>query len=481
MRPRTLLILALVVAALAAFIFWIERDLPSTERRAELAKRVVPVEAEEVTALVIERRGERVRLEREEKAGAGDEGDAADAADLGPGRWRLAEPLAARADGEAVDRLVRDLAALEREREVEGTERSEVGLEVPRARLTLETASATHTLEVGAEVPAGSSVVVAVDGGETLFVVPDRFWAEVDKEAGAWRDRSLFVSTRDEIQRVAVERPGAQRLLLARRGESFWIESPATDRADAEAVDGLLREITSARAARFVDEQEPDVAAMGLETPSAVVEVVVDGREEPWRLELGAPVDETGDRRFARVDGQLVELGGALATTLERDPGSWHSLALTDLQAYQIDEARVTDETGVLELERQTGDWLRDGETIPYTVASDLLYAVGDAKGSAVISPDEAASLALHPETAELTIELSGSEREATLRLWPAVEGRVPAGSDDRQWRVWLPEEAAASIRDKLAAVRAAEPEAAADSDADAAADAAAGAPPEEE
>ena len=44
MRPRTLLVLAAVVAALAAWVFFHERELPSSDERRRLARRVFRLE-----------------------------------------------------------------------------------------------------------------------------------------------------------------------------------------------------------------------------------------------------------------------------------------------------------------------------------------------------------------------------------------------------------------------------------------------------
>ena len=156
MRPRTLLVLAAVVAALAAWVLLHERELPSSDERRRLARRVFRLEPDQVSALTIEWRGRTVRLERE---AAGVE-DAAPAA----GGWRLVEPFAGRADGALVERLVGDLAGLEIVRRLEGAKRAEVGLEPPRGRLTFRGVGGEGTLELGGEVPASPNVVVAVAG-----------------------------------------------------------------------------------------------------------------------------------------------------------------------------------------------------------------------------------------------------------------------------------------------------------------------------
>jgi len=48
-RPRTLLVLLIVVVALGAFIRFYERDLPSSEERAKQAKKVLDFKKDQVT------------------------------------------------------------------------------------------------------------------------------------------------------------------------------------------------------------------------------------------------------------------------------------------------------------------------------------------------------------------------------------------------------------------------------------------------
>lgn len=65
MRPRSLLVLALLVLALGAFLWFVERDLPGSEERAERARLLLPgLDPGTVTAVTVETEEERWRLER---------------------------------------------------------------------------------------------------------------------------------------------------------------------------------------------------------------------------------------------------------------------------------------------------------------------------------------------------------------------------------------------------------------------------------
>ena len=97
MNPRTTAILALVVAALGAFVYFYE--IRGGERRAEAeteAKRLFPgLEAAEITSLELRTSdGQDARIERT------------------PDGWRLREPRDFPADGATVDSLVAALARL---------------------------------------------------------------------------------------------------------------------------------------------------------------------------------------------------------------------------------------------------------------------------------------------------------------------------------------------------------------------------------
>ncbi len=86
MRPRTLWILLSLVVGLAAFVWFVERDLPGSDERAERAKRVFDVELDEISRISWARGEERVELSR---SGAGE-----------APTWRLEAPFYV-ASGEA--------------------------------------------------------------------------------------------------------------------------------------------------------------------------------------------------------------------------------------------------------------------------------------------------------------------------------------------------------------------------------------------
>ncbi len=528
MKPRTLLVLALVVAGLGAFIWFVDRDLPSSEERAELGKKVFgDLDTGQVQALVLEWGDHKVRLERQPAAESASSSSDSEGESSEPGAvaptiaaapgWRLTEPAGiapAAADGAAVDRLLDTLVGLVKSRTVEGADPAAAGLDPPRAKVTLVTAAgekakvgdegagAEKVLEIGAEVPASSSTLVRLAGRADAYVVDGGVYADVTKAPGDWRDKRLFTADRDRVRRVTLSGgPAGEPVVLARRGEDFWIESPIVDRADRDHADRLLTDLGSLTAQSFVDHPEGTASDLGLEPPEEVVEVKLAaaaapggtsaaaeksgtegeaggaakpgaapeggvGVSEEFRLELGHPVSAGSAVRYARAGGGIVEVQTPLAEAVARPLAQWQATTLTGLRLYQIDRAEVERGATKIALARDGSEWKRNGETISYTPVSEFLYAVTDARADRLVRRSEAVRQGadLATPTLTVTLEPSGGAEPETLSLYPpvaALEGRVPATASGRDFVLLLPADTGDKVRDKLDHLEKAEPVAA--------------------
>ena len=454
MRPKSVLVLFVIVVALLAFIWFYERELPSSDERGELAKKALLFDRSEIEQIELEREGQRVRLVRIQSEPDAEEGDVS----LGffEDEWRLEEPFAGRADVDLVNGLLDALESVEKLRQLEGMGASEAGLDSPRATLLLHTDAGITELAVGSEVPASETMIVRVNEDDPQ-VVSNSLWSHLSEEPGNWRSKDLYLGERDAIHSVVLETETA-RIRLARRGDSFWIEEPLEDRADRERIRALLGSIVGLRVHAFIDEPEDSLADLGLDPPVATVEVAaLDGQQE-FRLDWGLPVSEDATRSFARVGEQIFETSTPLAEYLVSSPEEWRSLALTTFETHQIDSVRVLNDEGELELRRAGADWQRNDERISFTAVSDLLYSLVEAKASGFDSTVELADADAGQAEPHFDITLSDGQREQVLSLGQATGGGIAVRSSDREAILVLEAEVLNEIRQKLAEVRAAEP-----------------------
>lgn len=473
MRPKSLAPLAAVVLGLGAFIWFVERDLPSSDERAERAKKVLAFDEDDVDSLSFLPVGgdSPLKLVRQEKT--------EEAPPPSASRWHLVAPLEAAADDGAVSRLLSSLADLEKKRTLEDMPPQDAGLEQPRATVTVGLGNETTTLEIGAELPGSKTMLVAVTGdgakGNEVYVVADTLLDQLSGEVDTWRNRKLFPAQRDDIESVRLEK-GPSVVLLSFGEDGAWLEEPLRDRAEESLTNQLLQALVDLQAKSFLDD-EPK--AVGVEA-GGLVEVTLSGRDEPWRIELGStsgpaeggePEGADGGAVDARVDGKPVRLSG-LSEALARPPLDWRSRAVLSLPVYRIDRVEVVEgeAAGVagavpgaeaaaspLELSRQEGDWLRGSERVSFSSINDLLYALADLRAEDFVD-----GTGLDGREAALTFTLTGTDSEGAgeeqvLRLFDR-SGRVLALVTGRPDALLLDSGSLQTIRSKLDEVRKAEP-----------------------
>lgn len=465
MRPRTLLVLLAVVLGLGAFIWFYERELPSSEERAELEKKVLRVEKDDVTALTLQSNAGTVRLERvplpaPEKKEGEEEIAAPDT------EWRLVEPLQARADTFAVDGLLDALTNLESSRTIEDLDPKEAGLDSPRATVRLKTDEGETVLRIGAAVPTGGAALASLEGQDGAYVVADSILNEIGRSPGDWRDRQIYRGERDQVRRISLA-AGGQRLVLVPQGQEgggFRIESPVKDQADREKVDSLFAELSGLTAERFVDQPPRPLAELGLQPPRAVVEVAF-AQGPPARIELGAPAvpAETASPEgepaaaqtfWARSGSQLFQVRTRLQEAAARPAAEWRSQTLSSLDVFQVDAVTVQDGQGKLDLQRAEPDWKRGGETISYLPVSDFLFSLTGATAERLVRVGE---VALGKPALTVTLKPKQGTAE-TLTLYPQVAAGVPARASGRDLVLLLPAGTLQEIQGKLAEVRKAKP-----------------------
>lgn len=451
MKPRTLLVLLVLVAGLGSFIWFYERELPSSEERAKLEKRVLEVEKDDVTAVTLVSDAGTVRMEKvklpapeKEKEEEQDE----DVIDTTPeSEWHLRQPLQARADAFAVDGLLESLTTLEQTRVLDNVDPKQAGLDKPRATVRLKTDEGETVLKIGAPDPLGGSTIAAV--GDKTYVVSDSILTDLQKAPGDWRDKQMFRGSRDDVQRIRL----SSGVVLVPKGEDFHVDSPFKDRADREKVDNLFAELSGLMAESFLNQP------MG--PPAAVVEVAFK-QGPPVRIEVGGPVEAPSEETpsaaptvQARVGGQVFEVRTRLAEVAARPAAEWRSSTLSGLDVFQVESATVQDGQGKLTLQRAEPDWKRGEETISYLPVSDFLFALVQARAERLLAPGE---LGIGGKPA-LTVTLKGKDvGEETLTLYPPVAAGVPARASGRDLVLLLPAGTLGEIQGKLAEVRKAKP-----------------------
>src|SRR5205823_1455567 len=112
-------------------------------------------------------------------------------------------------------------------------------------------------------------------------------------------------------------------LELVKKDDGWHLSKPAEERADDQAVQGLVARLAGLRARRIADYPARDLGKYGLDKPQAVVQIklAAEGKPAMHVIKLGKSAGPEGGR-FAQVDGRpaVAVLPGGLAGELEAGP-----------------------------------------------------------------------------------------------------------------------------------------------------------------
>lgn len=434
MDRRITIALAVIAAAMAAFIAFYESGLLSTgeleERRGRVLERFV---RPRVTDVSIEREGTAITLHRDREE---------DLEAFEVGHWTLVAPITADADQDAVDSLLSALEWLEARRTLRGIteqDRTTFGLAEPRATVRFTSAGEEVVLRIGGDDPRGDGVYVSSSDREgDAFVVGRDVLEAVQHDVDHFRRKELFTGVRSADASEIRLLNAALDVRLERAEGRWWVREPWNGMARASTVDELFSVVSDVRATRFL--VGTDLAAHGLDRPSRELRITrartdrespppeegVD-RSSPIRLRIGGPCPGHEAERTAIVgeDGPIVcvteESIAALDVPIER-------VRESRLSAIRDDELERA-ELGGFEIRRGEEGWeLRRGETsgeADEEAIADWARALRETEALAFEPASEEALRArgLDAPRATLTLHRADSERAPDVLRLGAADG----------------------------------------------------------
>ena len=363
MRSKSLLVLALIVSGLAAFIYFSERHMPTTEERKQQADRVFPgLDRDDVETIEIRNSHGSFRLVKEGET------------------WRLVEPIDFPADQTAVSSLLGSLERLDADRTLTADEvdLAAYGLDKPSLSVTLGTADGgSLSLAIGDEAALGSNR--AMRRGDEPGVVLAAGWlvTDLDKGLDGWRSRDVVDVNADDVASLQIVADG-DRIQVVRQDDEWRLLEPLEDLADGDHVRNLISDLDALRVVEFLDDP-PTLAELGLDAPASRVTIVRSEGGDPIRLDFGA--SRTADSRTEiacrRNSSDLFWVDDRAATRLAKAPVRWRSTKVAEFDTWDAERLTITAGDDSVTLERHDGLWNDpNGGDVDFTAVQDRLSAL---------------------------------------------------------------------------------------------------------
>ena len=331
MRPRTTIVLLLLVVAVGAFIRFYESKRPNTEEASRRAQNVINFDRDKIEGIVIQNGDERIELKRVDK------------------KWRLESPVKDLADSSVVESLLFDLEDWKKEATITGKEMeadknkmADYGLTKAKLRLKLLGPQAPPEILFGNNAALENRIYVRFENAKNAFLATENIKNAILKKPEDFRDRKLTDTIATQITRVALKTPAGE-MELQKQGEHWQIVKPLRVRADDQKVNDLLAQITTSRIQQFVADDRGDLHPYGLAEPRGTVTIFTADDKQGQLLQIGGVPEKAKDQVYVRFTSRnfVYTLPKKIEEVLNTRPNDLRDRHLVRFDENQLDRITI--------------------------------------------------------------------------------------------------------------------------------------------
>ncbi len=351
MKPRSLVVAALILIALSGAVWWAKKHpesgtaaTPATPAAVKLAD----IPQSQVKGIEIAKKGA-----------------APLALQAANGRWAITSPDQYPADQEAVTTLLSAVSPLNADTVVDEKPKNveQFGLNDPTITVTLhETNGKTDQFFIGSDVPANSLVYARLGSKPAVYAVASTFKTSIDKSENDLRDKRLLTFDTGKLTAVELDSSKGE-LAFGKNNLGDWqITKPHPERADSFQVEELLRKLGDAKMdlSGSADDRKKAAASFATGSPVGAAKVTDTAGMQ------GLEVRKVKDDYYARstvVKGVYkisADLGQAVAKSLD----DFRNKKIFDFGFSDPTKIGVQQDASTKQLLRSGSDWKMDGKTM---------------------------------------------------------------------------------------------------------------------
>jgi len=353
-RGRNTAILAVLAAALGAYLFFVERhrDAPAADApdsaRGKVFDKLDAAKIEEIQ--IAASSGETTTLRKVDNA------------------WRLTAPITVPADQTEAAGAASNLATADVQSVVDEQPKdlAAFGLAKPRVTITFRAAGdkTPRTLLLGDKNPTGSDLYAKVPDAPRVFLVSAYLEGTFDKGSFGFRDKRILTFDREKIDRLEVA-AGTAKTTVARQSDTWSVVAPANARADFGVIEAVLSRLANGQMKGIAwDPDAPARPAAASPGTRTLKEFGLDPAEHRVTLGAGSTVAEIllgkatpeGDVYAKDASRSIVfTIEKALADDVARNPADFRSKDVFAFRAFTGTRLEVTRGGKAVAFERKKG------------------------------------------------------------------------------------------------------------------------------
>ncbi len=350
MRPRNLIIAAVLLAALSGVVWWAKKHpQPSaTGSTASTSPKLADIPDTQIQSIDLKKRdGAAVDLQRQN------------------GKWVITAPESYPADQDAVSSLASSLSPVTADSVVDDQPRDlgKYGLKSPSLTVTVhEKNGKSAEILFGDDVPAGSLVYASVNSGPKVYAVSSSVKSSFDKSANDLRDKRLLTFDTNKLTRLDLA-SGKSNIEFGKNNQGDWeILKPQPYRADSFQVEELLRKLTDAKMDLSSSAATASKSASAFASGRPVAAVKVTDASGAQTLD----VRKNKDDYYAKssVVKGVYKISSDLGKEVEKPLDDFRNKKIFDFGFSDPTRIEVREGSGNKALTRSGTDWKMSGKTM---------------------------------------------------------------------------------------------------------------------
>ncbi len=417
MKSRSTILLLLIVTGLAAYVFFFEKNRPSTRRLDESSQYLAQFDQTKITGLDITNGDTVIQLRKK--------------AD----QWVMVSPVKDRANPASITPILSAASEISRTGVINKLGKGgklrdaqkEYGVQKAKVRLKLLGEGAPGEIHFGKDTAFEGKIYARTEGADDISVIKSDLRNLLIKDVGDFRDKHLTHFESSNVTAVKFK-TSAGEIDLAQTGDNWNLRTPIKARAANARVLDLISNINNLTIGEFIASEEGNLAKYGLAEPRGSISFQALTSDEKETIEVGSPVEKDAEKIYVRVLGRpsVFVVPKSIGMALGVKPNDLRDNKLTRITDDLIDRLTI-EKSGqpplVLARDQENWKFLEGGQPANDAEIKRLIDVLNNTETKAFVDDTGADLKPYGLDQPVLTIRLSSYSSENTAE---AAKGETP-------------------------------------------------------